>query len=575
LLAFRRPGGIALWDIAAGRERTIGAKGSPVDFIGADEMLVNDAQRLRLWNIRTDRPVFQTPEGWTPVGWYASGVARTSAAGRLVILRRGGGERGLEAGPLAVWDIAARRLLCEIPDGPKVFFAGSLPLSADANLLALPDSMAGQTIQLFDVAHGKPTHRLGPAGLTYGRFSPGGEYLAVLDRGNVRLWHTATGMPLDFLHDHDNPIWSSDGRYLATFAPGRFNRPDGSVAGGMALNVHEVVPGAATGSAGGPVHALAFSADGEKLAACGTVWKVARYGGRLSLHPLVSSAVTHEKHFAGGSRLWAYRSKFREPGTISEVFPQKREFLLSWVEHRSGSLNMPTSFAASPDGKRFLMAWQLEGKRTGSGVEVRNQLELHDLTKRKRERIWVNKDEPGYVQWPVLLFSPDGRRALVAATNGRPLAIWDVESATVLHQIELSTQLAPSHRRIDQVAAAAFGSDGRLLYAAANDGRFDVIDVASGAIQRTWYEPGATARALAISPDGSLLATAGEDRLIHLWNPATGKEQARWSPHPSGASALAFAPDGEVLASGSDDGTVKLWDLPFIRKELAAIGLNW
>jgi WD40 repeat protein len=576
LLAFKGKDGVALWDIAAARGKTLGVKGSPVDFMSANKLLVQDAGRLRLWNVTTDRQVFQTPEGWALV-WSAFSPERTPAEGRLAVLRKGGGENGFDAGPLAIWDVAAGRQLCEIPDGPKVSFASALPLSGDANLLALPDPKDGQTIQLFDVAHGKLGRRLGPAGFTYGRFSPGGEYLAVLDRGNVRLWHTATGMPIDFLHNHDNPVWSPDGRYLAAFAKGRFKRPDGSVTSGdrMAVNVYEVAPGAASGAAGGAVRALAFSADGEKFAACETVWRVASYGDRKALHPIASGAVTHEKFLAGERQLWAYRSRLREAGTISQVFPEKQEIPLSWVEHRTASMNMPTNFAVSPGGKHILMAWQLEGKKVGAGIELKNQLELHDLTHRKRERIWVNKDDPGFVQWPVLLFSPDGRRALVVPTNGPPCAIWDVEAARVLHKIELSTQLAASHMRIDLVAAAAFGSDSRLLYTAANDGRFDVIDVASGSIKRTWYEPGATARALAVSPAGSLLASAGEDRLIHLWDPATGKELARWEPHPSGASALAFHPDGQVLASGSDDGTVKLWDLPFIRKELAGIGLDW
>jgi WD40 repeat protein len=451
-----------------------------------------------------------------------------------------------------------------------------LPLSGDGKLLALPDPRDGQTIQLFDVAHDRLGRRLGPTGFEYGRFGPGGEFLAARDPANVTLWHVPSGMPLDFLRDHDNPAWSPNGRYLAAFAPGQFKHRDGSVTEGnrLALNVYEVVPGAATAAAGGQIRALTFSADGRRLAARETVWQVGKHGGRRSLTSLASGAVAHEKFFAGGNRLWAYRSKIREAGTVAQLFPDKRELSLGWVEHRSGSLNMPTNFAVSPDGKHLLMAWQLAGKEDAGRFEVRNQLELHDLTERKRLRIWVHKNDDGYLQWPVLLFSPDGSRAFVG-TSGRPSAIWDVESGKVLHGIPLRTQIGPSHDRIDQVAAAAFGADGRHVYTAANDGRFDVIDVASGAIERTWYEPTATAQSLAVSPNGRFLASAGPDKLIHLWDPATGKELARWSPHPSGVSALAFHPDGQVLASGSDDGTVKLWDLPLIREELSSIGLDW
>jgi WD40 repeat protein len=45
--------------------------------------------------------------------------------------------------------------------------------------------------------------------------------------------------------------------------------------------------------------------------------------------------------------------------------------------------------------------------------------------------------------------------------------------------------------------------------------------------------------------------------------------------HEAGVTALAFHPDGNTLVSGSKDGTLKPWNLPYIRKELAALGLDW
>jgi WD40 repeat protein len=38
---------------------------------------------------------------------------------------------------------------------------------------------------------------------------------------------------------------------------------------------------------------------------------------------------------------------------------------------------------------------------------------------------------------------------------------------------------------------------------------------------------------------------------------------------------VAFHPDGRTLISGSADGLLRLWDLPAIRHELAAVGLDW
>jgi WD40 repeat protein len=268
------------------------------------------------------------------------------------------------------------------------------------------------------------------------------------------------------------------------------------------------------------------------------------------------------------------QTPWQAPAILTQVFPEKQKIPLNWIEHQLSSATMLIDFAVSPDGKRLLMEWQValnkrEAQESKLGSLVR-QLELHDLALRQRERIW-SKGTLKHV-WHVLQFSPDGRRAVV---KGHGFEIWNVENGTVHRAIDLATRIGPGHVKTHQVVAAAFSADGRLLYTAAEEGRFDVVDVESGSILRTWYEPKATAKALAVSPDGSILATAGEDELLRLWDPASGKELARWLPHPSGATALAFHPDGQVLASGGDDGTLKLWELPFIRKELAAIGLDW
>jgi WD40 repeat protein len=71
------------------------------------------------------------------------------------------------------------------------------------------------------------------------------------------------------------------------------------------------------------------------------------------------------------------------------------------------------------------------------------------------------------------------------------------------------------------------------------------------------------------------VAAGGEDGLIRLLEVATGRELARWQAHESGVTALAFYRDGDTLASGGSDGTLKLWNLPAIRRELSALGLDW
>ena len=93
--------------------------------------------------------------------------------------------------------------------------------------------------------------------------------------------------------------------------------------------------------------------------------------------------------------------------------------------------------------------------------------------------------------------------------------------------------------------------------------------------QAHWKGHEGTVLSLAISPDSQMLATGGEDQMIRLWDIPSGRPLARWEGHEGGVTALAFRPDGRGLVSGSSDGVLKLWNLASLRRELAAVGLDW
>jgi WD40 repeat protein len=121
-----------------------------------------------------------------------------------------------------------------------------------------------------------------------------------------------------------------------------------------------------------------------------------------------------------------------------------------------------------------------------------------------------------------------------------------------------------------------FGRDGRTLFSGTYKGNeVVVISVETGRVLDRWKGHQGSVLSLAISPDGRFLASGGDDQSIRLWEVSSGRELARWQSHESSVTALTFGSDGMLLISGGADGTLKLWNLPLIRKELAALGLDW
>jgi WD40 repeat protein len=158
-------------------------------------------------------------------------------------------------------------------------------------------------------------------------------------------------------------------------------------------------------------------------------------------------------------------------------------------------------------------------------------------------------------------FSPDGRR--LAASSATGLRLWD--AGTGKEERTLANEPA------DELAFSPDG--GRLLVKAGEAAR--LYDVASGAELRVWKVGAGEWTCFALAAGGRQVASGGEDGVLRLWDVETGRELAHWLAHEAGLTALAFHPDGGLLASGGRDGLLRLWDLPALRKELAALGLDW
>jgi WD40 repeat protein len=116
----------------------------------------------------------------------------------------------------------------------------------------------------------------------------------------------------------------------------------------------------------------------------------------------------------------------------------------------------------------------------------------------------------------------------------------------------------------DAVNSVRFSPDGKTLLAASADHRvhrWNITDPANPQPLPSLNGHGDAVNALAVSPDGTTIATGGTDRTIILWDARTGASLGTLLGHAESVEALAFSPDSHRLASGSSDFSVRIWDL--------------
>jgi len=261
---------------------------------------------------------------------------------------------------------------------------------------------------------------------------------------------------------------------------------------------------------------------------------------------------------------------------------------------RCGPISFPkriTAAAVSLDGRKALV-----GDETGLAY-------LLDTSSGKK--VSPPLRHPGMVR--AALFTPDGKRVLVAAGPGQ---VWDVETgkavgpplahapaangrpgdvmaialspdgATVLTGAivgarlwEVLTGQPRGEPMLDdsEIVSVDFSPDGRLLVMGGGrhvykgglpsgaEGVVQVRETATGRKVLALPHPGYVRQAR-FSPDGTRIATAALDRTARLWSTATGQPVAPPLSHGDIVTELSFSPDGRVLATGGKEAGIRLWD---------------
>jgi len=359
--------------------------------------------------------------------------------------------------------------------------------------------------------------------------------------------------------------FSPDGdRLAAGYAQGQ---------GAAQVNVWDVMTGQLVVTLPGHqsyVNALAFSPDGKKLASGGEdefvkVWDVMASRETLSVKSRTGlvSGVVFSPDGARLASVGAYGVRVWDAKSGDEV--------MSLWGHAGGV----SSVAFSPDGKRLATGGHDRTVRVWDSVTGQETFAL----KGHLAGVWS------------VAFSPDGQR-LASGSGDRTVKLWDAKrnpEAQVLKQalsvtfspdaqriatgwsdgtihIEDATSGQQVHRLYGAAAAMAFSPDGRRLAAAAgifdSDHAVTVWDTTTGKLAFDLPEDGFEARGVAFSPDNRFLAASGigEKEGIRLWETTTGRLVYGLRTSTLLTSGFAFTPSGDRIAASTGQ-QVTLWDV--------------
>jgi WD40 repeat protein/serine/threonine protein kinase len=382
-------------------------------------------------------------------------------------------------------------------------------------------------------------------------FHPGGDLLVSGSAdGTTRLWEPVRGRLLLTVAD-DYARFGADGRLA-------FNRVHRAsiceVADGRECRrfYHTLAGNRDEREWTGP-WCVDFSPDGRLLASAGRggvrVWDVAT--GRVVAQLPAGGAATALFHPAG-------------TGLISYGWGG----VLRWPIEPGGEADGVPQFGSSqtlrpPAGGIMRACLNRSGERLGVIDSVRDEAVLFDVVRPSANQV-VLRDHP---HMGSIALSPDGRWAATGTQQGDGTRVWDAATGRPVRDLQ------------EGDACVAFSPDGRWLVTG-NGKEYAFWDTASWPARPARTIPRhdslASTGPLAFSRDGRLLALARTTREVGLVDPVTGQELAVLAPPDSATiSWLSFSPDGSRLAVATVDQVVYLWDLGLIRRQLAAMNLDW
>jgi WD40 repeat protein len=384
-------------------------------------------------------------------------------------------------------------------------------------------------------------------------FSPDGRWLvtgapgAAGAPGGYRLWNTETWEAERFFGSELERIWVA--RRAVTFSPDgttlvTAGHPEGSESGNQfqVWDFPSLTLRSNFANFPGPLCSAAFASDGKHLLT-GTaeggllVWNVAE--GRM-----VESLKEHSSWIttiavAGDGRTFATASTDR---TVVLWDAATRKALL----RLRGHLAQIWSIALSPDG-RLLASSALDGTTR-----------LWDATARQQQRELSEC-------FVVAGFSSDSRR-LVGIGSGES-RVWNLEngaSTTIPLQDYKKLQYRGVDYRFMWASRDLHGREPKAVYGR-TDGLVEIWNLANMSRVTSWSIEDGDVAAAAFSPDGKFIATSGDSGEIALWDAGIRRAVRRFETLGGKMMGLSFSPDGRLLAGSEvknmEDSHIGIWDV--------------